>query len=67
MFFRNNYKRCVYDVKYKGNMPLGLYLGKMLGKKFVLRKNNKQLNYYIPINYVIPVPLHWRKKNKTGL
>ena len=68
MFFRNNYKQCVYDVKYKGNIPLGLYLGKMLGEKIYTaeNRNNKLPNNYIPVNYVIPVPLHWRKKLKRG-
>lgn len=68
MFFRNNYKRCVYDVKYKGNIPLGLYLGKMLGEKICTaeKRNTKPRANYIPINYVIPVPLHWRKKLKRG-
>src|SRR5574344_79219 len=68
MFFRNNYKRCVYDVKYKGNIPLGLYLGKMLGEKIcsAANKNNQPADNYTPANYVIPVPLHWRKKLKRG-
>ncbi|HNY06317.1 MAG TPA: hypothetical protein PKL23_07715, partial [Candidatus Egerieousia sp.] len=68
MFFRNNYKRCVYDIKYKGNIPLGLYLGEMLGKRICTaeKRNNKPPDNYIPVNYVIPVPLHWRKKLKRG-
>lgn len=61
MFFRNDYKRCVYNVKYKGNIPLGLYLGKMLGKK--IRACPDKLD---TIDYIIPVPLHWRKKIKRG-
>jgi predicted amidophosphoribosyltransferase len=68
MFFRNNYKRCVYDVKYKGNIPLGLYLGKMLGEKIcsAANKNNQPADNYTPADYIIPVPLHWRKKLKRG-
>lgn len=61
MFFRNEYKRCVYDLKYKGNIPMGLYMGQMLGEKIAHSAGENNC-----IDCVIPVPLHWRKKLKRG-
>lgn len=55
-YYTNNYRRPLHLLKYKGNTPLGLYFGRMLGT-------------HIPCNsidYIAPVPLHWRKRVTRG-
>lgn len=62
IYYTNNYKSLIHSLKYRSNVELGLWLGQMLGEKIALSVfacNGK-------IDYIIPVPLHWRKKWKRG-
>lgn len=61
MFFRNDYKKCLYNFKYKGDIKLGFFLGEMLGGNI-----KKNLYSQDEIDCIIPVPLHWRKQIKRG-
>ena len=54
-FYTQSYRNLVHSLKYKSNVPIGLWLGAMLGEKIDE-----------PVDYIIPVPLHWRKKLKRG-
>ncbi|MBQ1219246.1 MAG: ComF family protein [Bacteroidales bacterium] len=56
--YTNNYRKPIHELKYKGNVKIGLYLGEMLGKKICLLS--------FPITYLVPVPLHWRKRIARG-
>lgn len=56
--YTNNYRKPIHELKYKGNVKIGLYLGEMLGKKIYLLS--------FPITYLVPVPLHWRKRIARG-
>jgi predicted amidophosphoribosyltransferase len=47
-------------LKYGGHTPIGKFLGKMLGKKLLLPDN------FIQFDYIVPVPLHWRKLLSRG-
>lgn len=58
LVYRGKYKELLYQLKYKGNVSIGIMLGKMLGNKLFLQKGKKY--------YVVPVPLHWRKQMKRG-
>ncbi len=62
LIYTTSYRKPIHYLKYKGNTPVGLYLGEMLGKKISLTtvKNNTT------ITHLVPVPLHWRKKLKRG-
>ena len=60
-YYTNNWRTPVHLLKYKGNIPVGKYLGKMLGEKIA-----HSTGFDIPIDYIVPVPLHWRKKMKRG-
>lgn len=57
-YYINDYRKPVHSLKYKANIGIGIYLGQMLGKKIT--------GYSKPINFIVPVPLHFRKKWKRG-
>ena len=59
-YYTNNWRKPVHLLKYKGNTPLGIHLGKMLGKKILATPGT------MPFDYIVPVPLHWWKKHKRG-
>lgn len=54
--YKGKYRNLVYSIKYKGNIRLGIRLGKMLGE--VIAEED--------IDFIVPVPLHKRKKRKRG-
>ena len=59
-YYTNNYRIPVHALKYKGNTAIGLWLGEMLGEKIALAEN-------LPtIDYIVPVPLHWKKYLTRG-
>lgn len=55
----NDYKELLHAVKYKGNVAMGRWLGRMLGGKM------RGAAYPMP-DVIVPVPLHWRRKWKRG-
>lgn len=59
-YYTDNWRKAVHQIKYGGNTSLGLYLGGMLGAKIA------SSGICIPIDYIVPVPLHWRKRYKRG-
>ena len=86
LIYRGKFKELLYQLKYKGNVSIGIMIGEMLGSKLFLHKEQagsashtagsqqsaggdsqqgteevRQRRYY-----VIPVPLHWRKRIKRG-
>ncbi|MBR5073884.1 MAG: ComF family protein [Bacteroidales bacterium] len=54
--YNGKYRNLVYSIKYGGNIRLGARLGRMLGE--VIAEED--------IDFIVPVPLHWRKKRKRG-
>ena len=56
-YYTNNWRNPVHQLKYKGNTPIGLYLGEMLGSRILLPDS---------FDYIVPLPLHWRKQMKRG-
>ena len=54
--YNGKYRNLVYSVKYGGNIRLGTRLGRMLGE--VIAEED--------IDFIVPVPLHPRKKRKRG-
>lgn len=54
--YNGKYRNLVYSIKYGGNIRLGIRLGRMLGE--VIAEED--------IDYIVPVPLHPRKKRKRG-
>ena len=59
-YYTNNWRKPVHLLKYGGNTAIGKYLGRMLGQKLLLPDN------FIQFDYIVPVPLHWRKKFRRG-
>lgn len=59
-YYTNNWRTPVHLLKYKGNILVGKYLGKMLGEKIASAQG------VMPVDYIVPVPLHWRKRMKRG-
>ena len=55
----NDYRRLLYSLKYKGDITLGRWLGRMLGEKM------REAAWPSP-DVIIPVPLHWRRKWRRG-
>ena len=55
----NDYRRLLYSLKYKGDIALGRWLGRMLGEKM------READCPRP-DVIIPVPLHWRRKWRRG-
>ncbi len=59
-FYRreSHYITLVHKIKYRGNIGLGLYLGRLLGEK---------IKRSLPdIDYIVPVPLHPLRKWRRG-
>lgn len=51
------YKNLLYSIKYRGNFRLASRLGKILGNR---------IPEFTDIDYIIPVPLHPKKKRRRG-
>lgn len=62
MYFNkgNRVQRLLHQMKYHGNLDVGLTLGRMLGSRI------KQSERFANINKVIPVPLHPKKQKTRG-
>ncbi|MFA7116282.1 MAG: phosphoribosyltransferase family protein [Bacteroidales bacterium] len=58
----SSYKLLLYSIKYKGNKDLAYYLGHYLGT--LMKKSSSYFSHNI--DYLIPVPLHPRKKRQRG-
>ena len=63
-FYRREspYSQLLHRIKYKGDIKLAHYLGRMLGEYL---KESKRIEAE-EIDYLVPVPLHPRKKWKRG-
>ena len=55
-----NYRKIPYNLKYKGNIRVGKYFGKLLGDRI------RNCVYLDGVDAVIPVPLHWLRKISRG-
>ena len=62
IYYTHSYKSLLHSIKYYDHIKLGLWMGEMLGEKIsaLLIKDNTY------IDYIIPIPLHWRKRCKRG-
>ena len=63
LFFFNSealYRKIPYSIKYHGDIPSGLFFGRMLGEKITV---SPVLN---DIDIIIPVPLYWSRQWKRG-
>ena len=56
-FYRDNYKKIIYAIKYASSTRLARVMGRELGER--IGGNSS-------IDYIVPVPLHWRRKLKRG-
>ncbi len=54
-------KRALWDFKYRGNVHKGRWLAKQWAKH--LRENCQWIK---DIDYIVPIPLHWRRKAWRG-
>lgn len=57
-YYSGNYRKILYSLKYRSNVQLALYMGRLLGQR--LKEGN------IRPDYIIPVPLHYLKRWKRG-
>lgn len=57
-YYINRYRAPIHKLKYKSNVEIGLYLGRMLGEKIALEESR--------FDFIVPIPLHWRKLQKRG-
>ena len=53
-------QKIIHQLKYKGNIETGKYLGELFGKDLVKSK------LYNDVGFIIPVPLHSKKLHKRG-
>lgn len=53
-------QKIITEVKYKGNIRFGYYLGSYIAKEM------QSSGFFDGIDYLIPVPLHRRKKRERG-
>lgn len=62
LFFNKggNVQKLIHQLKYKGNVETGRYLGELLGNDL------KKSSLFNSINLIIPVPLHKKKLHKRG-
>ena len=61
-YYTDSYRMMVHQLKYNSNVEIGLWLGQMLGEKLSGHLENEN----VQIDYIVPVPLHWRKQWKRG-
>ncbi len=54
--YKGKYKELLYSIKYRGNAPLAIRMGKMLGEHIAPEG----------IEFIVPVPLHPKKKRRRG-
>lgn len=54
------YRLIPYQIKYHGNIKVGRYFGRMLGKHLASSE------IFNDVDIVVPVPLHWARKWKRG-
>ena len=59
-YYTNNYRKPVHELKYNGNTAIGLWLGEMLGRHIASAEN------FPPVDFIVPVPLHWKKRLTRG-
>lgn len=53
----SKYSSLIHRIKYNGDIGLGIYMGKLLGER---------LKGVVEVDYIIPIPLHRRRKLKRG-
>lgn len=68
LIYRGKFKELLYQLKYKGDISIGIMLGEMLGSKLFLQESSQQSTEKAEQReyLVVPVPLHWRKQMKRG-
>lgn len=59
-YYTERWRAPVHMLKYNGNIPVGKRMGEMLGEKIA------SVQEAMPVDYIVPVPLHWRKRMKRG-
>lgn len=59
-YYTEKWRAPVHMLKYNGNVSVGKRMGEMLGEKIASVQDG------LPVDYIVPVPLHWRKKMKRG-
>lgn len=59
-FGETDYRQILYNLKYRGNIAVGEYFGRMLGHKMA------GVEHFKDVDTVIPVPLHWTRKWSRG-
>lgn len=59
-YYVNNYRKPLHELKYRSNLKIGIYLGKILGQKIAAEPG------FLPFDYIVPVPLHYKKRWKRG-
>lgn len=64
-YYQNNYRKPLHRLKYRSDRDIGIWLGKMLGERIEqdILRDGKGAG---PVDYVVPVPLHYRKRWKRG-
>lgn len=55
----SRYQSLLHELKYKGNRKLGVFLGKLLGEELLKSE-------FSEVDYIIPVPLHRKKRIHRG-
>lgn len=61
-YYVNDYRKPLHRLKYNADIPIGLYLGERLGREIATDPHQVAGS----IDYIVPVPLHFRKKWKRG-
>lgn len=62
-FFTGGYRNIIHLIKYKEHPELGVYFGRLLGRKIAESCNG---NYSLLPDKIVPVPLHWLRWLKRG-
>ena len=55
-----DYKNIPYRIKYEGDIRAGKHFGEILGRHL------NTAEWFRDVDFIIPVPLHWRRKWKRG-
>lgn len=58
--YNGNVRSIIHDIKYRGEWKMGRWIGRIAAKEF------SDSGLFDEIDYIIPTPLHWKRKLSRG-
>lgn len=65
-YYQEGYEHITKALKYGGNIPAGRHFATILGRAVADALSGSEAGALSPIDAVVPVPLHWRRRWSRG-